>query len=389
MEKIKIDHLQRIDLNNANLNYLDRQNNYRVMMHPKITSIPQEPKNLMKKQKILLMKDIMQTQKAGPLQTDEPQQLQVQIVDQNHTFRPKINYLPQQSSLSSLPRILSPSVKIEKSKQFYDYIQEQMAEEYGIDINNGLVIKDKKKLERKGSLPPIESAVGKHIIEQIPVDRITKRLLQVRKSQASLELNESKTMRESSVMRKESKKRQKDQNNQNTSQTRNSLINVNGTDSVIGSIIDRQSIYLSGSSIIKQAKLVLNEQKNQRYHKSLERVDREREFDHNNSSSIKKYASVKQLDSLYKSQDFKMQSPRRLKNSIKVELIKSPILVASSLAYLSPSVIESENQSKTQRRYNQKYFDYKKISVQQQQLNHSSSYSSIINQNQVSFSNKY
>jgi len=40
-----------------------------------------------------------------------------------------------------------------------------MAEEYGIDINNGLVIKDKKKQEtRKGSLPPIESAVGKHII---------------------------------------------------------------------------------------------------------------------------------------------------------------------------------------------------------------------------------
>lgn len=45
--------------------------------------------------------------------------------------------------------------KQRKSKEFYQYIQEQMALEYGIDINKGVILQkeEESKLKRKISLP--------------------------------------------------------------------------------------------------------------------------------------------------------------------------------------------------------------------------------------------
>ena len=44
-----------------------------------------------------------------------------------------------------LPFLYSPKEKLEKSRQFYNYLQTEMAKEYGIDIDNGVILKDKKK----------------------------------------------------------------------------------------------------------------------------------------------------------------------------------------------------------------------------------------------------
>eukprot|EP00347_Sterkiella_histriomuscorum_P004504 403360212 len=62
--------------------------------------------------------------------------------------------------MTKFPPIISPQQKVEKSKQFYNYIQEQMAQEYGIDINNGQILdKSRNGQDRKSSLPPIISKI--------------------------------------------------------------------------------------------------------------------------------------------------------------------------------------------------------------------------------------
>ena len=38
-----------------------------------------------------------------------------------------------------LPPLVSPQEKLIKSKQFYNYLQNEMEKEYGIDINRGII----------------------------------------------------------------------------------------------------------------------------------------------------------------------------------------------------------------------------------------------------------
>eukprot|EP00347_Sterkiella_histriomuscorum_P019949 403339675 len=100
-----------------------------------------------------------------------------------------------------LPIIISPSQKIKMSKQFFNYVQEQMAKEYGINLDNGKNIKKSQSHKVLGNQTnllaktktkfPILNQNAVKVVDQIPdIEQMLKR--QKEKQQAYQRLQQQR-----------------------------------------------------------------------------------------------------------------------------------------------------------------------------------------------------